>query len=100
MLRAKLSTITLVWADGGYAGRLVTWATSVLTLTVQIVKRSDTTTGFTVLPRRWVVERTFSWITRHRRCVRDYETRPDHHEAMVHLAMISTLSQRLTRAST
>ncbi len=99
-LRAKLSTITLVWADGGYAGRLVTWATSVLTLTVQIVKRSDDTTGFTVLPRRWIVERTLSWITRHRRCVRDYETRPDHHEAMVHLAMISTVSRRLTRAST
>lgn len=95
-VRAKFSTITLVWADGGYAGRFVTWAKSVLALTIQIVKRSDDTTGFTVLPRRWVVERSLAWITRHRRCVRDYERRPDHHEAIVHLAMIATLSRRLT----
>jgi hypothetical protein len=44
---------------------------------------------------RWVVERTFGWITRHRRCVRDYETLPSHHEAMVHIAMIMTMSRRL-----
>jgi transposase len=96
-LRAKFSTISLVWADGGYTGRLITWARAVLTLTVQVIKRSDDTTGFHVLPRRWVVERTFAWISKHRRCVRDYETRPDHHEAMVYIAMIMTMSRRLTR---
>ena len=58
-LRERLSTIGLVWADGGYAGRLVSWAHQVLTLTVTIVKRTDDTTGFAVLPRRWVVECTF-----------------------------------------
>jgi transposase len=47
------------------------------------------------LPRRWVVERTFGWINKHRRCVRDYETLPEHHEAMVHIAMIMTMSRRL-----
>jgi transposase len=57
-MRAKFCSITLVWADGGYSGRLVVWAKSVLALTVQIVKRNDTV-GFTVLPRRWVLERTF-----------------------------------------
>jgi transposase len=53
--------------------------------------------GFHVRPRIWVVERSFAWINKHRRCVRDYETRPDHHEAMVHLAMITTMTRRLAR---
>jgi transposase len=96
-LRARCSTIRLVWADAGYAGRLVTWAATVVSLTVQIVKRTDDLTGFQVLPRRWVVERTLAWISKHRRCVRDYETLPQHHEAMVHIAMIMTMSRRLAR---
>jgi transposase len=96
-LRANFSTITYVWADGGYAGRLIRWARKVLTLTVHVVKRSDKKTGFTVLPRRWVVERTFGWITKHRRCVRDYETLPEHHKTMIHIAMIMTMSRRLAR---
>jgi transposase len=96
-LRAKCSVIVLVWADGGYAGRFVQWSRTVLALTVQIVKRTDDASGFKVLPRRWVVERTFGWITKHRRCVRDYETRPDHHEAMVYIAMIAVMSRRLAR---
>ena len=49
---------------------------------VSIVKRTDDLTGFQVSPRRWVVERTPAWISKHRRCVRDYETRPEHAEAM------------------
>jgi transposase len=96
-MRAKFSTASLVWADGGYAGRLVKWAKIVLTVTIQIVKRNDDATGFTVLPRRWVVERTYAWITKHRRCARDYETRPDHHEAIVYIAMIAVMSRRLAR---
>ncbi|MGH3701313.1 MAG: transposase, partial [Pseudonocardiaceae bacterium] len=72
-----------------------TWAHKVLSLTVEIVKRTDDVTGFTVLPRRWVVERTFGWINKYRRCVRDYETLPQHHEAMVHITM--TMSRRLAR---
>lgn len=98
-LREKFSTIELVWADSGYAGRLVGWAKHVLSLAVEVVKRTDDVKGFKVLPRRWVVERTFAWISKHRRCVRDYETRPDHHEAMVHVAMIATMSRRLARSA-
>ena len=98
-LRSTFSTIALVWADGGYAGRLIDWSKRVLSLTVQVVKRTDDHTGFRVLPRRWVVERTLAWICKHRRCVRDYETRPDHHEAMVYIAMIATMSRRLARTS-
>jgi transposase len=96
-LRAKFSTIALVWADGGYAGRLVDWAQTVLAFAVTIVKRTDDLAGFRVIPRRWVVERTLAWISKHRRCVRDYETLPEHAEAMVYIAMIMTMSRRLAR---
>src|ERR1700736_813830 len=93
LLRERFSTIVLAWADGGYAGRLLTWAAQALRLTVTVVKRTDKMTGFVVLPRRWVVERTFAWISKPRRCVRDYEALPACHEAMVHLAMIITMSR-------
>jgi transposase len=69
----------------------------VLRLTVTIIKRTDNVAGFVVLPRRWVVERTFGWLTRHRRLVRDYERRPDHHEAMVWWASVAIMTRRLTR---
>lgn len=97
LLRERFSTISLVWADGGYAGRLVSWAYQVLALTVTIVKRSDDTTGFVVLPRRWVVERTFGWLLRYRRLVRDYERRPEHHEAMVLWATVAIMTRQLDR---
>jgi transposase len=99
LLRERFSTIGLVWADGGYAGRLVTWAAKTLRLAVTVVKRTEDMAGFVVLPRRWVVERTFAWISKYRRCVRDYETLPAHHEAMVYLAMIMVMSRRLARAT-
>lgn len=98
-LRARFTTISHIWADGGYAGRLLPWAARVLSLTVQVVKRTDDVAGFRVLPRRWVVERTFGWISKHRRCTRDYETLPQHHEAMIHIAMIATMSRRLARTT-
>jgi transposase len=96
-LRATFSTIVLIRADGGYAGRLVRWAQTVLALTVSIVKRTDDLTGFQVIPRRWVVARTLARISEHPRCVRDHETRPQHAEAMVCLARIMTMSRRLAR---
>ena len=97
LLRERFSTLRLVWADGGYAGRLIIWAQSALHLAVTVVKRSDDTTGFVVLPRRWVVERTFGWLLRHRRLVRDYERRPEHHQAMVLWATVSIMTRQLTR---
>lgn len=99
LLRERFSTVSLVWADGGYAGRLIPWARHALSLTVRVIKRTDDQVGFKVLPRRWVVERTFAWISKHRRCVRDYETLPEHHETMVHISMIMVMSRRLARTS-
>ena len=97
-LRLLHRKITLVWADSGYDyGKLINGARKILRLTVQIVRRTDDMTGFVVLPRRWVVERTLSWICQRRRCVRDYERRPDNHEAMVTISMIMLMSRRLAR---
>jgi transposase len=96
-LRRAFPQIRLAWADGGYAGQLVTWAKTWLRLTVQIVKRPDDLHAFQVLPRRWVVERTLAWITRCRRTVRDYERLTGHHESMVYWSMIIVMSRRLAR---
>jgi transposase len=94
-LRRAFPTVKLAWADGGYAGKLVTWAKTQLSLAVEIVKRPDDLHTFQVPPRRWVVERTLSWITRHRRTVRDCERQPAHHETCVYWAMIIVMSRRL-----
>jgi transposase len=97
-LHRTFAQVVLVWADGGYAGALVDWARRTLGIVLHIVKRPADACGFVVLPRRWVVERTLSWIVRRRRCVRDYERLPAHHEAMVKWAMVMVMSKRLARA--
>jgi transposase len=96
-LAAGFRAVTLVWADGGYAGKLVTWAAGALHRTVQIVRRPDNLHTFQVLPRRWVVERTFGWIMKHRRCVRDYERLPEHHETYLYWSMIQVMAARIAR---
>jgi len=96
-LRRAFPSIKLTWADGGYTGTPVTWAKTWLRLTLEIVKRPDDLHTFKVLPRRWVVERTLSWITRHRRTVRDYERLAAHHETYVYWSMIIVMTRRLAR---
>jgi len=96
-LRQRFSTVVLVWADAAYAGRLVIWATAVLRLTLQIVKRSTDVAGFVVQPRRWVAERTLAWLFTHRRLVHDWERLPATHETMVYIAMIMLMSKRLAK---
>ena len=83
-----------IWADGGYAGTLLERARRLWRCTVEIVKRSDLHT-FKVLPRRWVVERTFGWLGRYRRLSRDYERQATTGETMVYLAMIRLMLARL-----
>ena len=92
--------LALIWADNAYEGPWTGWARAVLGIIIQIVRRCDSTAGFTVLPRRWVVERTFAWITRRRRCARDYERKPSHHAAMVQWAAILQMTRRLARTTT
>jgi transposase len=79
--RARNKTV-LIWADAGYTVRkLAPWATA-MKITIEVVAKRDRHV-FEVLPRRWVVERTFAWITRHRRTVRDYEHLPASHEVTI-----------------
>jgi putative transposase len=85
-----------IWADGGYAGTLLAKARKLWRCTVEIVKRSQLHT-FKVLPRRWVVERTFGWLGRYRRLSRDYERQATTAETMVYLAMIRLMLARLGR---
>jgi len=87
--------VRVVWADGGYAGKLVDWVKAVTQIVLEIVKKKEGQHGFEVLPRRWVVERTLSWITRCRRLDRDYERLPEHSEAMIKWAMIGVMTRRL-----
>jgi putative transposase len=84
------------FADGAYDRTKLMDKAAFLDFTVEIVRRSDAAQGFEVLPRRWVVERTFGWMTRWRRLVRDYEERIDCSEAMIHLALGSLLIRRIT----
>lgn len=88
--------VRMVWVDGGYRGGPVTYGAG-LGLVVEVVAKLAGQVGFKVLPRRWVVERTFSWISRCRRTVRDYERRPEHHAAMVQWAMVIVMTRRLAR---
>jgi transposase len=86
-----------LWVDGGYTGAtFAQWVKGLRPkLAVEVVKRSDDTAGFTVLPRRWVVERTFGWLMRQRRLVRDYETTATSAEAWIYIAMIRIQLRRL-----
>ncbi|MBS2966670.1 IS5 family transposase [Actinocrinis puniceicyclus] len=93
LLRLVCPTVRLVWADGGYAGELVKTAKRYWSLAVEIVKRCDAATGFVVLPRRWVVERSFAHLANARRTVRDYERFEETHEAMVRWAAIRMMTR-------
>lgn len=83
-----------VFADGGYAGKLIGWSMAMFGWVVEIVKRNETG-KFVILPKRWIVERTFAWLAFSRRLNRDYEINPRQSEAMVKLAMIHLLLKRL-----
>jgi len=88
----------LIFADGGYAGRFVDWVRGWYGRYIEIVKRSDLS-GFVVLPKRWIVERTFGWFGKYRRLSKDYETLPECSEAMILIAMINLMLHRLSPGS-
>jgi transposase len=95
----RFNWLELVWADGGYNARQVEHAVAAQPpLRVEIVKRPDGSSGFIVLPRRWVVERTFSWFGRNRRLAKDYENLADTLAAFITLACLQLAIRRLARA--
>jgi transposase len=92
-------TITKAWVDTGYKNQAIEHGAT-LGIDVDVVPRNTQVKGFAVTPRRWVVERSFGWIMMHRRLARDYETKPEHSESMIRLAMISNLAKRATGETT
>lgn len=93
--KGRFGRLARAWADGGYTGHLVDWSAAQFAVVLDIVRRSDDIRRFQVLPRRWVVERSFAWCLRSRRLVRDYERRTDTSEAVVLWSMTMLMSRRL-----
>jgi putative transposase len=89
------STIEKIWADGTYRGGFIDWVHEKMEAVLEIVKRDDGEKGFKLLPRRWVVERTFAWLGNYRRLSKDYERLTGNSEGMIYLASIKTMLQRL-----
>jgi putative transposase len=94
-LGGRFPRLAKIWADGGYAGALVGWAKERGGWVLGIVKRPDDARGFAVLPKRWIVERTFAWLGRSRRLSKDYEALPATSEAWIRIAMIQLMLRRL-----
>ena len=92
-----LPRLKKIWADGGYTGA---WANALAQrygIEIEVVKRTDDLKRFVVVPRRWVVERTFAWFNRYKRLAKDYELRPEHSESMIYIAMSQLMLKRLRK---
>jgi putative transposase len=98
-LANRFHRLRLVWADGGYFGSLADWLWDLRRwrkVRLQLVERTEGH-SFSVLPKRWIVERTFAWLSRCRRLSKDYEYLTETSEAMIQVAMISLMLRRLAR---
>lgn len=101
LLIGRVPRLVKIWADGMYGmygGLVANWVKENLGCELEIVKPPEGTKGFTVLARRWVVERTFAWLSRSRRLSRDYERKVESSEAMIYLRMTQVMVRRLAAA--
>jgi putative transposase len=96
-LVGRFPRLKLIWADGGYAGRLIEWVMGLAGWVLEIVKRSDDVRGFEVLPHRWIVERTLAWLGKYRRLSKDYEALPETSEALIYAAMTHIMIRQIER---
>jgi len=97
-LREKFRRLKVVFADSAYGRNgLPDWVRATFGWILQTVLRPVGFKGFVVLPKRWIVERTFAWLSRHRRHSKDYERRTDSSESMIYITMIGLMSRRLAR---
>ena len=97
-LRRRFGWLRCIWADGGYAGTLVPWIRNLWPqrgTRLEIVKHGTKLSCFKLLPRRWIVERTFAWLGRSRRLSKDYEHTASSSEAFIYLSMIRLMLRRL-----
>jgi putative transposase len=100
VLRHRFARLRVIWADQAYAGELVAWVWGLRPrrhVRLEIVKRPEGIKGFLLLPKRWIVERTFAWLGRYRRLSKDYEYVTQTSEAMIRVAMIHLMVRRLAR---
>ena len=95
---SRWSRLKLIWADGGYRGELIEWIKHTFGWTLEIVEKLADQVGFQVLPKRWIVERTFAWLNRQRRLSKDYERLSATSEAFIYIAMIRLMVRRLAHA--
>ena len=98
-LVGRFPRLERIWADGAYAGKLVLWARNVGGWTLELVRRPANQNTFEVIPRRWVVERTFAWLGRYRRLSKDHEELPQTTEAWVYAAMTGLMLRRLAHSN-
>lgn len=94
-IKEQMPRLQLIWADGGYRGKLIEWVADQCLWILEIVKRNDSLKQFVVLPKRWIVERTFSWLNRNRRLSKDYERKIESSEAFLYLSMSILMLKRL-----
>jgi putative transposase len=100
VLRHRLSRLRLMWADPAYTGDLAAWVWALrpwCTVRLAVVKRLKGLQGFHVLPKRWIVERTFAWLNRYRRLSKAYEYWTQTSDTMIRVAMIHLMIRRLAR---
>jgi putative transposase len=97
-LRGVGKKLRLIWVDGAYRGQLLAWVMAHCQFLLRPVLRSDAQKGFVVLPKRWIVERTWAWLNQYRRLSKDYEVLPSSSEAMIYIAMTRLMLRRLTAA--
>jgi len=95
-VKGTFPRLQLIWTDAGYSGKLIDWIKVFCGWVLEIVKRSDDVKGFKVLPRRWVVERTFGWLGRYRRLSKDYEGLTESSQAFIYAAMTHIMIRRLS----
>ena len=95
-VKGQLPRLLVVWADGAYAAQAL-WAAAASPYVVMTILRPLGVKGFVVLPKRWIVERTFAWLGRYRRLSKDYEANPKSSEAWIYLAMIHRMNRLMLR---
>lgn len=94
-IKGQMPRLQLIWADGGYRGKLIIWVAVKCLWILEIVKRNDDLKVFQVLPKRWIVERTFSWLNRNRRLSKDYERKSTSSESWIYFSMSILMLKRL-----